>query len=357
MAGIGADIGVDIGTTSVAAAIARPTGVAMLTLGERSVVLPAVGAVGADGHLVAGDVAERRAITQPVAREVRRRLGDPAPVRLGPASFPVVALLAALLREVARAVVDTEGRAPGRVTLTHPAHWGRYRCNLLAGAAASAGFPAVRLVPEPVAVVHHLLAARRTGPGRLREGEVVAVYDLGGGTFDATLVRRTAGGPQVLGRPEGIERLGGVDFDEAVLSYVDEFVGGVLTGLDPGDPATATAVARLRQECVAAKEVLSTDSDTAVPVLLPGRHLAVRLTRASFEDMIRSAVGVTVTALSRTVGSAGLRPADVACVLLTGGSSRIPLVRELVSRELGRPVVDAVHPKHAVALGAAALPT
>jgi molecular chaperone DnaK (HSP70) len=348
-------LGVDLGTTFVAAALARPTGVEMLTLGERTVVLPAVVAVGADGHLVAGDVAERRATTHPAAREVRRRLGDPAPVRLGPTSYPVVALLGALLQAVARSVVDAEGRPPRRVALTHPAHWGRYRRDLLAGSAASAGLPAARLVPEPVAVVHHLLAADGAASGPLREGGVVAVYDLGGGTFDATVVRRTAGGPEILGRPESIERLGGVDFDEAVLSYVDEFAGGALAGLDLCDPGTATAVARLRQECVAAKEVLSADSETTVPVLLPGRHFEVPLTRASFEDMIRSAVGATVTALTRTVESAGLHPADLSCVLLTGGSSRIPLVRELVSRELGRPVVDAVHPKHAVALGAASL--
>jgi molecular chaperone DnaK (HSP70) len=344
-------LGVDLGTTFAAAAVARPTGVEMVTLGEHSVVVPAVVHLRADGELVTGDAAERRALTAPnlVARSVKRALADPEPILLGERSYPASALLATQLRDVVRTVVDTEGGASQRTVLTHPAHWGPHRCELFAQVAATAGLDAPRLVTEPEAAVHHALS------GRLREGEVIAVHDLGGGSFDATVVRRWAQGYEILGRPDGIERLGGVDFDEAILSYVDESTGGALAGLDTADPQAATAVARLRQECVLAKEALSLDTETVIPVFLPGRQIDVRLTRADFEEMIRPAVEATVATLARTLGSAGTTASDLRAVLLVGGSSRIPLIAETVARELGRPVLDHAHPKYAVALGAASI--
>jgi hypothetical protein len=115
------------------------------------------------------------------------------------------------------------------------------------------------------------------------------------------------------------------------------------------------ALARLRHDCVLAKENLSLDTETVVPVFLPGRHFEIRLNRTTFDQMLRSHVESTVDALSRAVRSAGLTAADVDAVLFIGGSSRIPLVMETVTREFGRPLLEGVHPVHAVALGAAAL--
>jgi hypothetical protein len=132
-------------------------------------------------------------------------------------------------------------------------------------------------------------------------------------------------------------------------------VGGALARLDLDDARTAVALAQLRQDCVLAKETLSVDTEAVIPVFLPGRHFEVRLTRAAFEDMVRGPVEATVAALMRTVQSAGLGPSDLTSVLLVGGSSRIPLVAQMVSQAFGRPIVDTVNPKHAVALGAAAL--
>src|SRR5262249_9393872 len=128
---------------------------------------------------------------------------------------------------------------------------------------------------------------------------------------------------------------------------------GKLEELDGSDPTVRAALARLRQECVAAKEALSFDADTSVSVLLPNVQTEIRVTRAEFEPMIRAAIGETIEALPRAVEGAGVRADDLAAVLLVGGSSQIPLVAELVSHELGRPVAVDAHPKHAVALGAA----
>ena len=154
---------------------------------------------------------------------------------------------------------------------------------------------------------------------------------------------------------EGVDEFGGLDVDEAILSYVDDAVGGALARLDVDDARTAVALARLRHDCVLAKENLSLDTETVVPVFLPGRHFEIQLNRTTFDQMLRSRVESTVDALSRAVRSAGLTAADVDAVLLLGGSSRIPLVMETVTREFGRPLLEGVHPVHAVALGAAAL--
>ena len=344
-------LGVDLGTTFVAAAVARPVGVAMVPLGDQSVVAPAVVAVRPDGSIVTGDAAERRAVSQPalVARAVRRRLGDPEPVRLGDVSYPVTTLLAAQLRDVVARAADREGEPADRVVLAHPTTWAPARRGRFEEVARAAG------VEAPVLVTDAEAAACHAAPGRLRAGGVVAVYDLGGGGFEATIVRVRPEGAEILGTPEGIEGFGGLDIDEAILSYVDDAVGGALARLDEDDARTAVALARLRHDCVLAKENLSLDTETVVPVFLPGRHFEIRLNRTTFDQLLRSQVESTVDALSRAVRSAGLTAADVDAVLLIGGSTRIPLIMETVTREFGRPLLEGVHPVHAVALGAAAL--
>ncbi|MDQ3826034.1 MAG: Hsp70 family protein, partial [Actinomycetota bacterium] len=349
---MGYSLGVDLGTTFVAAAITAAGPAKMVTLGDRSVAIPAVVYLREDGVLVTGEAAGARAVSSPdrAGRDIKRQLGNPTPVILGGRAFDVTALLGALLRDVIEKAVKTEGEPPERVLLTHPANWGPFRRTLFEEVPQYAGLDSPPLVTEPEAAAAHYAASRE-----LADGQTVAVYDLGGGTFDATVLRKQPGGVEILGTPEGIERLGGVDFDEAILSYVDHAADGALSALDLGDPQTGVALARLRQDCVAAKEALSVDTETVVPVFLPSRHFDVRITRADFEDLIRAPIESTIGALSRTLASAQVSPGELSAVLLVGGSSRIPLVARMVSAELGRPTVVDTHPKHAVALGAATL--
>jgi hypothetical protein len=185
------------------------------------------------------------------------------------------------------------------------------------------------------------------------EGDRVAVYDLGGGTFDAAVLVPDGAGFRLAGPPEGVEQLGGIDFDEAVFRHVLTSLGPEVAELDDTDPATTTALARLRRDCVEAKEVLSFSIDTVVPVGLPGITRSIRLTRGDLDDMLRPAIGETVAATRRVLDSAGVDPADLAAIVLVGGSSRIPLVSEMLSAEFGRPLALDNHPKHDVALGAA----
>ena len=191
----------------------------------------------------------------------------------------------------------------------------------------------------------------RPSQTRVAPGDRVAVYDLGGGTFDACVLEKTDTGFRALGTPEGVEHLGGVDFDAAVLGHVLGALGANAAALDPEDPAVTTGLARLRRDCVEAKEALSTDVDTLVPVALPGLSTTVRVTRAEFELMIRPALAETLAAMGRALQSARVEASTLRGILLVGGSSRIPLVSELLTREFMVPTALDAHPKHDVALG------
>ena len=189
---------------------------------------------------------------------------------------------------------------------------------------------------------------------RLETGEHVAVYDLGGGTFDAAVLRKTADGFALVGQPEGLDRFGGIDIDAAVLTHIDHELDGALSAADQNDPDVQFALQRLRDDCRAAKETLSGDSDTSIQVSLPGIQRRVRLTRVEIEGMVRPRLKDTIDALRRTIASAGIEVEDVSRVLMVGGSSRIPLAPDMVARSLGRPVAVDAHPKLSIALGAAA---
>ena len=345
-------LGVDLGTTFTAAAVARDGRIEMATLGDHTDAVPSVVLIRDDGTVLTGEAAERRATVEPdrVARAVKRRFGDPMPVILGGAPHPATALIAHQLSDVVDLVSEREGSRPSVVTLTHPANWGPYKRELFAQVPVMAGLGEVHMLTEPEAAAAHYAHNDRLDPGAL-----VAVYDLGGGTFDATVLRTTEHGFDILGRPEGIEGLGGIDFDEAVFTHVDQTLDGAVSRLDPADPRATSAAIRLRHECVIAKETLSADTETTIPVLLPELQTEVRLTRGEFEKMIRPAIGATIASLRRALQSARIDPAQLHTVLLVGGSSRIPMVAHLVSAELGRPTSVDAHPKHAIALGAAAV--
>lgn len=347
---MGYQLGIDLGTTFTAAAVHRDGRVEIASLGDRAAAIPSVVFLRPDEGVLVGEPASRRAITEPerVAREFKRRVGDPVPVILGGAAYPAEALMARLLSWVVGRVTEREGGPPEAIAVSHPANWGPYKTDLLDQAVRMADLGGVVRLTEPEAAAIYYASTER-----VEVGDVVAVYDLGGGTFDAAVLRKTADGFAIVGSPEGIERLGGIDFDQAVFAHAARTLGGALDELDPEDRSVIAAVARLRQDCVEAKEALSSDTDAAIPVFLPTVRTEVRITRSELEGMIRPAIAETIAALRRALRSAAVEPADVSAVLLVGGSSRIPLVGQMVSAELGRPVAVDAHPKHAVALGAA----
>jgi len=343
-------IGVDLGTTFTAAATWRERHAEIVSLGGRAAAIPSVLLLREDGTYLTGDAASRRAVLEPqrVAREFKRRLGDTIPILLGGTPVNAETLMARLLRTVVDEVSAREGGKPAKICVCHPANWGTYKIDMLSTAIRASGLD----VPVTFASEPEAAAAFYARQQRIEPGSVVAVYDLGGGTFDAAVLRKTATGFEILGRPEGIERLGGIDFDAAIFNHVAKALGSKLTELDEDDPGVTAAVARLRAECVDAKEALSVDTDASIAVVLPNTTTEVRITRAELEAMVRPALQDTVGALKRALASAGVADA-VHAVLLVGGSSRMPIVSQLVSSELGFPVAVDAHPKHAVALGAA----
>ena len=354
-------LGIDLGTTYTAAALCRPTVDELEThvvpLGSRSAAVPSVLFLAEDGSLVVGEGAQRRALTDPdrIVREFKRRVGDEIPLLVGGVPCHAHELAAVLVHWVWQRVTEREGELPEGVALTCPASWGPYKISLFEQAVQATRIGEMTRLgsAEPLSEPQ-AAAISYASRERVEVGAHLAVYDLGGGTFDAAVVRKDSPTAfTVLGRPEGIDGLGGVTFDEMLFDHVCAAAGVPLTQIDPNDPDIVPEVARLRRECTEAKEALSVDTDTTIAVSLGCVRQRVRVTRAEFEEMIQPELERTIETLHGALGSADVGADQVDAILLVGGSSRIPLVSQLISAEFGQaPAIDT-DPKTAVAEGAA----
>ena len=254
----------------------------------------------------------------------------------------------AVLGHVLELVEEREDASPDTVVATHPANWGPYKLELFEQAVRQSTDGDVTLLSEPEAAARYYSSLER-----VEVGDVVAVYDLGGGTFDAAVLERTEDGYRLVGEPSGIERLGGIDFDRALYRHVLGQVDGNLADADQVDGfGIGPGYQRLRADCVRAKELLSTDVTATLPVLLPGVDTVVRVTRKELEALLRPALAPTVEMMGDAITAAGLVPSELHRILLVGGSSRIPLIGEMLSESLGVPVGVDLHPKLATVLGA-----
>ncbi len=349
-------LAIDVGTSFTAAAVVRFYDGATpvpecLPLGLRGSAVPSVVYYPEEGPVLVGEAAERRGLDSPgrVVREFKRRVGDAVPISVGMLSLPPEDVFATMARWVADRAAEREAEPPSEIILTHPASWGTHRTSLIKDALAATGLEKVTLLSEPEAAALHYASQVR-----VEAGSTIAVYDLGGGTFDTAVLRKTASNRfELLGRPEGFEDLGGADFDAALFRFVAENTGGALAELDTAEPGVLAALARLRRECVEAKEALSSDSEASISVLLPGIQQQVRLVRPEFEALIEEHIRDTVDALEQSLGQLELEPPDLTAVLLIGGSSRIPLVAQLISEQLDRPIAVDADPKSSICLGAA----
>jgi molecular chaperone DnaK (HSP70) len=309
-------LAVDVGTSKTAAAVWDGRHASPVQLGNRSPAVPSVALRTADGALLFGEAAERRASAEPerVAREFKRRVGDPVPLVLGGATYTAHRLMALLVQWVVGQAAHLHGGPPDGLVVSHPANWASYKRDLLTGALGELGLRAT-LVTEPEAAALHFAA----GEGRVEPGRAVAVYDFGGGTFDAAVLRREPDGCRILGSPDGVEDLGGAEIDDVVLAHVWRSLGEAR----PDDAADLASVATLKRDAVEAKEHLSDDVEALIPVRGgDGRRLVV-LRRSELEEGIEDQLQRTITALERAVRRSGVPAADLSAIVLVGGSSRI----------------------------------
>ena len=342
-------LGVDLGTTTSAAALRRSSGLEVCRLGDLTATMPSVVLERADRSLLVGEAAADRAPydTTLVARHVTAHLDDHEPIVLDGRPHDPVRLTQALLETVIDRVRRLHGDRPHDLVLTYPLFpAGGTPALLERVGAATVGRTA--LIPHPVAA-----AAKLAHDVEIAVGTTVAVLDLGGGTFEATIVRRTDNGFDVVGPPSGLADLGGVEFDDAVFARVDAELGHALQSVPRDDVDGMAALRRLRAACRSAKEWLSSSPDTTVEVALPNLSTWVPIRRADLERDIRPSLMAAVDVVAQTIAASGLAPADVNVALLVGGSSRIPLFAELVSSRLGLPIVADPFPELTVALGAA----
>ncbi len=370
-------LAIDFGTSNTVAALLVDGQAPRTVTFDTSPLLPSAVFVAADGQYTVGRDAQRQARLDPARYEPnpKRRIDD-GEILLGDRVVPVVDIIAAVLRVVATEVRrQLGGAAPDEVRLTHPAQWGATRQNVLVSAARAAGLGAnLLLIPEPVAA-----AAQFTRlPGRaLPPGGTVAVYDLGGGTFDIAIVGRTQstgaqpggssaprpGGPaeaefHVLAEA-GLADLGGLDFDQAILDQVGRMTSSIDPGrwqqiLRPTDSPGRRAARALAEDVRAAKETLSRYPQTDVS--LPDPFVDAHLTRTEFEGLIRPNLLRSIEVLTAVLRNAGIAPERLGGIFLVGGSSRIPLVAGLIQDRLHVTPVALDQPETAVALGALLVP-
>jgi hypothetical protein len=278
-------------------------------------------------------------------------VGDDVPVLAGTRSL-TAAELAAELISWAVGIAERKHAGPAALALAHPSAWSSYRIEALRAALGDAGLGDARFMSAAEAAVrHHERMLRDTDAPALPRGGVVAVYDLGGGSFEATLLRKTGDADyEAVGETVALNDAGGALFDDLVLDHALRTSAGD-DGRQVADTGDRVALARLRRACMAAKESLSFDADATIPVTLAGRSASVRITRSELEAMIDPVLERTMDAVEQALDDARMQPEQVECFLLVGGSSRIPLVAQRLSERFDRPLVSA--PDAAAALGAA----
>jgi molecular chaperone DnaK len=342
-------LSIDYGTTYSVGVVASEAGTEVLEL-SRSRYLPSLVLIDPEGELLVGGSAVNQAGLYPdrVCATPKREVGKPA-ILLGGEAVKVHRAIAAVLERLGEEAARRFGGAPPqRLVLTHPALWAEERLGVLREAARAARLGEPELVPEPVAAAAHY------ADGSLAEGATVAVYDLGGGTFDAAVLRRLAGGGfEVAGRPGGDPNLGGEDFDNELRELVEEHAARI----DPESFEAAREAdgahrqwSAFRREVRQAKEALS--EELKYPLAVPGVDDPVLVTRRELEALLEPHLRRTIEQLAATISDAGLAPNDLAAIYLTGGSSSIPMVSTLISQELGLTPQTWGDPKAVVALGA-----
>ncbi|HTJ36004.1 MAG TPA: Hsp70 family protein [Dactylosporangium sp.] len=328
-------LGIDFGTSSTVAMVGLDDGRAAPLLFGETPLLPSAVCLTQNGDVLVGRDAVQASRSRPEGFEghPKSRI-DEGEILLGERAVPVTAAIGAVLRRVHDEALRVAGAPVGRLVLTHPAGWGARRRQALLEAAAAAGLPAAELVAEPVAAAaFYVFALRHEVP----LNACLVVYDFGAGTFDASVVRRTAQGFEVLAA-EGLLDAGGLDLDAAIVAHFGATYGAA--GPEAWRRLTAPTTSPDRRlsrtfwdDVRAGKEALSRTAMTTI--FLPILEVEAVLGREQLDALAQPLLERTVAATRLAVRNAGIRDEDIASVFLVGGSSRMPLAATLLHQSLG----------------------
>ena len=342
-------IGIDLGTTNSCVSVLENNEVKVIANPEGNRTTPSVVSF-KNGEIIVGEAAKRQAVTNPdTVMSVKRYMGTDHKENVNGKSYTPQEISAMILQNLKATAEAYLGETVTKAVITVPAYFNDAQRQATKDAGKIAGLDVERIINEPTA------AALAFGLDKLDQEQKVLVYDLGGGTFDVSILDLADGTFEVLATA-GNNKLGGDDFDKKIMDYiVEEFKKE--NGIDLSNDKMA--MQRIKEAAEKAKKDLSGVMQTQIslPFISAGAagplHLELSLTRAKFDEITRDLVVATEGPVRQALSDAGMQPSEIDQVLLVGGSTRIPAVQESVKRLLGKEPNKSVNPDEVVSMGAA----
>ena len=342
-------IGIDLGTTNSCVSVLENNEVKVIANPEGNRTTPSVVSF-KNGEIIVGEAAKRQAVTNPdTVMSVKRYMGTDYKENVNGKSYTPQEISAMILQNLKATAEAYLGETVTKAVITVPAYFNDAQRQATKDAGKIAGLDVERIINEPTA------AALAFGLDKLDQEQKVLVYDLGGGTFDVSILDLADGTFEVLATA-GNNKLGGDDFDKKIMDYiVEEFKKE--NGIDLSNDKMA--MQRIKEAAEKAKKDLSGVMQTQIslPFISAGAagplHLELTLTRAKFDEITRDLVVATEGPVKQALSDAGMQPSEIDQVLLVGGSTRIPAVQESVKRLLGKEPNKSVNPDEVVSMGAA----
>ena len=348
---MGKIIGIDLGTTNSCVAVMEGGEPVVIPNAEGNRTTPSVVAFSKNGERLVGQIAKRQAVTNPdnTVISIKRKMGTNEKVNIDGDQFSPQEISAMILQKLKADAENYLGQQVTQAVITVPAYFSDSQRQATKDAGKIAGLEVLRIINEPTA------AALAFGMDKEDQDQKIMIYDLGGGTFDVSILDIGDGVFEVLAT-NGNTKLGGDDFDERIISYlVDEFKKS--NGIDLRQDKMA--MQRLKEAAEKAKIELSGMQQTQInlPFITADsngpKHLDVTLTRAKFEELIGDLIDATKIPVENALKDAGITVADLHKVLLVGGSTRVPAVQEAVKKITGKEPDKGINPDECVAIGAA----
>lgn len=342
-------IGIDLGTTNSCVAVLEAGEAKVIPNPEGNRTTPSI-VCKKNGETIVGDAAKRQAETNPnTIRSIKRLMGTNEKVEMEGKKYTPEEISAMILTNLKETAEKYLGEKVTKAVITVPAYFNDAQRQATKNAGKIAGLEVERIINEPTA------ASLAYGFDKQDKMQTILVYDLGGGTFDVSVLELGDGVYEVKSTA-GNNRLGGDDFDERIINYLVETFRKE-NGIDLS--TDKMAMQRLKEAAEKAKKDLSgvTTTQISCPFITQGEngplHLDVTLTRAKFESLVSDLVESTLKPVQDALKEAKLKKEDIDHVILVGGSTRIPMVQELVKKELGKEPNRSVNPDEVVAMGAA----